>query len=51
MFKQIAEFYGLYLERKIGTPFHVLGNYAGKEIEINAFGMDIAGFRATCEAF
>lgn len=49
MFKQIAEFYGLYLERDLGSMQMVLGNCAGKHAVANM--TDLAAFRAQCAAF
>lgn len=46
-FKAIAEFYGLYLQRDLGTKKMVLGNYDGRFKEVNLLNAD--DFRKECE--
>lgn len=52
MFKQIAEFYGLYLEKDLGVDGPkkwVLGDYQGNSQHIDIFAITMTEFRALCE--
>lgn len=52
MFKQIAEFYGLYLEKDIGAAGPakwVLGDYQGNSVNLDIHAITKTEFRAMCE--
>lgn len=52
MLKQIAEFYGLYLEKDlsvIGPKKWVLGDYQGQQVYVDVFNITNKEFRALCD--
>jgi len=52
MFKQIAEFYGLYLEKDFGAEGNakwVLGDYQGNSVMLDVHAVSSKEFRAMCE--
>jgi hypothetical protein len=52
MFKQIAEFYGLYVEKELGEESDkkwVLGDHHGGCVSINIFNSTKEEFRSLCE--